>query len=119
VDWALPGPAGLWGGGSGAGAAAAPSAGGAPPACTKALWSWESASRLEVALVLGARRDAGATKADVEHRDDALEQDVGHADTLHLLLERGAQLLLGGLALGARAGLGTGAGAHSHTACAA
>ena len=96
-----------------------------PPSFTKASCSWESASRIgaglrpgglldqrqqradgvdrqpdlaDVALVLGARRQAGPPHPQVDQRDDLLEHDVLDPDLLDLGLVGGAQLLLRGLA---------------------
>ena len=53
-----------------------------------------------VALALRARGQAGAAHAEVDQRHHVLEQHVLDADPLDLRLVGGAQLLLGGRALG-------------------
>ena len=55
---------------------------------------------LGVGLVLGALRQAGAAPAEVDEGHERLDEHVLDADLLQLGLVGGAQLLLGGLALG-------------------
>jgi hypothetical protein len=57
----------------------------------------------EIALVLGARRQAGAPHAEVDQRDDLVEQDLLDPDLLDLGLIGGPELFFGWLIAGAHA----------------
>src|SRR3954447_18644424 len=58
----------------------------------------------EVALVLRAGHEAGAAAAEVDQRNERLDDDVLDADALELGLVGGPQLLLGRLATGVAGG---------------